>query len=109
MPWRRGGVASSGFDTYTREAQEVILEFPKTVPLQRYGNVAEVSSAITYLLSPAAASITGACIRVDGGAPQARPCWIQLAEHDGSKAYEGFHLDEPPRLLTHGPKPANEK
>jgi citronellol/citronellal dehydrogenase len=49
-----GGVASSGFDTYTREAQEIILEFPKAVPLQRYGNVAEVSSAITYLLSPAA-------------------------------------------------------
>ncbi len=32
-----GGIASSGFDTYAPEAKAKILEFPPTVPLQRYG------------------------------------------------------------------------
>ena len=99
-----GGMASSGFDTYEPEAQKVILEFPKAVPMQRYGNVAEVSGAIVYLLSPAAAYITGSCIRIDGGAPNARVCWGELKPHDKSKPFDGFHLDAPPKLLTEGPK-----
>lgn len=97
-----GGVASSGFDTYEPAAQRVILEFPKAIPMQRYGNVAEVSSAIVYLLSPAAAFITGSCIRVDGGAPNARLCWNPPTPHDNSKTFSAFHRDEPPKLLTEG-------
>jgi citronellol/citronellal dehydrogenase len=99
-----GGVASSGFDTYEPEAQQVILEFPKAIPMQRYGNVAEVSGAIVYLLSPVASFITGSCIRVDGGAPNARLCWNPPAPHDKSQPFAGFHLDSPPKLLTEGPK-----
>jgi citronellol/citronellal dehydrogenase len=99
-----GGVASSGFDTYEPAAQEVILEFPKAIPLHRYGNVAEVSAAIVYLLSPAAAFTTGSCIRVDGGAPNARLCWNPPRPHHNSEAFDGFHRDEPPKLLTEGVK-----
>jgi citronellol/citronellal dehydrogenase len=99
-----GGVASSGFDTYEPEAQKEILKFPTQIPMQRYGNVAEVSAAITFLLSPAAAFITGSCIRVDGGAPNARPCWKELVAHDRSPTFRGFHRDVPPRLLVEGPK-----
>ena len=99
-----GGVASSGLDTYEPEAQKAILEFPKAVPLQRFGNAAEVSSAIVYLLSPGAAYITGTCIRIDGGAPNARLCWGPLKPHDKSQPFDGFHLEAPPRLLTEGPK-----
>jgi len=51
-----GGIASSGFDTYSPEAKQKILEFPPTVPLQRFGTEAEISAAIVYLLSPAAAT-----------------------------------------------------
>lgn len=101
-----GGIASSGFDTYTPEAQQEILKFPTRIPMQRYGNVAEISAAIVYLLSPAAAFITGSCIRVDGGAPNARICFQDLVAHHKSAPFEGFHLDEPPRLLTEGPKQA---
>lgn len=99
-----GGVASSGLDTYEPEAQKAILAFPKAVPLQRFGNAAEVSSAIVYLLSPGAAYITGTCIRIDGGAPNARLCWGPLTPHDKSQPFDGFHLETPPRLLTDGPK-----
>jgi citronellol/citronellal dehydrogenase len=93
-----GGIASSGFDTYTPEAQAKILEYPPRVPLQRYGTEAELSSAIVYLLSPAAAYITGACVRVDGGAPNARATWT-LQVHQRSKPFEGFHRARLPKLL----------
>lgn len=101
-----GGVASSGFDTYTAEAQKEILKFPKRIPAQRYGTVSEISAAITFLLSPAAAFISGSCIRVDGAAPNARICYMDLEEHNKSIPFNGFHLDEPPRLLTEGIKKA---
>ncbi len=97
-----GGIASSGFDTYASEAQAKILEFPKTVPLARFGTEAEVSAAIVYLLSPAAAYITGSCIRVDGGTPNARGSWT-LAEHSNSRPFEGFHRATLPELLRRGP------
>ena len=93
-----GGIASSGFDTYTPEAQAKILEYPPTVPLQRYGTEAELSSAIVYLLSPAAAYITGTCVRVDGGTPNARGTWKQVP-HTNSVPFEGFHRAELPELL----------
>ncbi|MGQ0699636.1 MAG: SDR family oxidoreductase [Panacagrimonas sp.] len=104
-----GGIASSGFDTYEPEAQAEILKFPPTIPAQRYGNVAEMSGAIVYLLSPVASFVTGTCIRVDGGAPNARFCWnpptpLKGTTTDKSVPFPGFHLDEPPKLLTEGVK-----
>ncbi|HEX5804881.1 MAG TPA: SDR family oxidoreductase [Macromonas sp.] len=104
-----GGVASSGFDTYTPEAQREILKFPPTIPMQRYGTVSEVSAAIVFLLSPAAAFITGTCLRVDGGAPNARGCWIELKPHQNAPAFNGFHLDTMPKLLTEGIKQDSDR
>lgn len=93
-----GGIASSGFDRYSPEAKEKILEFPAGVPLQRYGTESEISAAIVYLLSPAAAYITGSCIRVDGGTPNARNTW-KLKPHNRSKPFSGFHRATLPELL----------
>jgi len=93
-----GGIASSGFDTYTPEAKAKILQYPPTVPLQRYGSEAELSAAIVFLLSPAAAYITGSCIRVDGGTPNARGTW-KLEPSTRSQPFEGFHRAELPELL----------
>lgn len=99
-----GCIASSGLDTYEPEAQTHFAEIPKTIPLQRWGNAAEISSAIVYLLSPGAAYITGACIRIDGGSPNARICWGPLRQECNSEAFDGFHLEAPPKVLLEGPK-----
>lgn len=93
-----GGIASSGFDTYAPEIRHKLFEYTKRVPAQRFGTEAEVSAAIVFLLSPAAAYITGSCIRVDGGAPNARQTWT-LAETDRNKPFEGFHRAVMPKAL----------
>lgn len=41
--------------------------FAAAIPLQRIGDVRELAGVVTFLLSPAAAYINGAVIRVDGG------------------------------------------
>ncbi len=42
-------------------------DLKKRVPLQRWGSIFEVCEAVTYLVSPAAAYVTGATLLVDGG------------------------------------------
>ncbi len=84
-----GGIASSGLDTYDAAAQAKILEHARRVPLQRFGTEAEVSAAIVFLLSPAAAYITGSCVRIDGGAPNARQTW-NLVPHSAVESFRGF-------------------
>lgn len=93
-----GGIASSGFDTYAPEMVERLHAYTATIPMQRFGTEAEVSSAITYLLSPGAAFITGTCLRVDGGAPNARSTG-RLEAHDRAVPFNGFHRAVAPRVL----------
>ncbi len=94
-----GWIASSGFDTYSPEMQAELRSLKTKVPLQRYGTEAEISAAIVFLLCESAAFITGSCIRVDGGVPNARPTW-KLQAHDRSKPFNGFALAEPPKCLS---------
>jgi NAD(P)-dependent dehydrogenase (short-subunit alcohol dehydrogenase family) len=39
----------------------------ESLPMRRIGEPAELAGSVAFLLSPAAAYITGAVIRVDGG------------------------------------------
>ena len=96
-----GGIASSGFDTYSPEMKQRLFDYTHRVPLQRFGTEAEVSAAIVFLLSPAAAFITGSCLRVDGGTPNARTTWT-LQKHANSKPFEGFHRAQLPEVLVKG-------
>ena len=93
-----GWIASSGLDTYKGPVKAIIPKLRESVPLKRLGSEAEVSAAICFLLSDAAAFITGAVLQVDGGAPLASAIW-PMADHDRSRAFEGFHLARPPAVL----------
>ena len=97
-----GGISSSGFDTYPADMVHKLFEYAERVPLQRFGTEAEVSAAIVFLLSPAAAYITGSCLRVDGGAPNARTTW-NLKPHQKNEPFEGFHRARVPEVLKRKP------
>ena len=93
-----GWIASSGMDTYGGEFKKIIPRMKQHVPLHRLGVEAEVSSVICFLLSPAAAFITGITVQIDGGASLASPLWPQT-EHKNSQPFDGFHRAVTPDVL----------
>ncbi|MDH6285020.1 SDR family oxidoreductase [Prescottella agglutinans] len=96
-----GSIASSGLDTYDEKDRDFIQnEVTPGIPLQRFGTEAEVSAAIVYLLSPAARFVTGSCLRVDGGAPNARRGWWQLQPAEHNEPFDGFHRSTAPEILA---------
>lgn len=94
-----GWVASSGFDTYDEEYKAILRSLPAQIPLGRLGRESEVAGAVTFLLSPAAAFVSGSCIRVDGAAPN-YPRNHTLPEGRGNAPFDGFHREHLPRALT---------
>ena len=94
-----GWIASSGMDNYPPEMRDMIRALPKLVPLRRLGTESEVAAAIVFLLSPAAAFISGACLRVDGAAPNAKRVWPEVGSGGTTKAFDGFHLATKPKVL----------
>jgi citronellol/citronellal dehydrogenase len=96
-----GSIASSGLDTYDDKDRSFIQnEVACEIPLQRFGTEAEVSAAVVFLLSPAASFITGSCVRVDGGAPNARRGWWELGPVEHNTPFEGFHRGSAPQILS---------
>jgi len=95
-----GWVASSGLDTYEGDfATEVIPRLKAGVPLKRLATEAEVSGAVVFLLSPAAAFISGTCMKVDGGA-SCNSRSYPLPDHANSEPYNGFHRYVTPRAVS---------
>jgi citronellol/citronellal dehydrogenase len=93
-----GWIASSGLDRYPSEMREVIRALPNKVPLGRIGTESEVSAAIVFLLSPAAAFISGSCIRIDGAVPNVKSSY-PLKPKGSTVAFDGFHLAVKPKVL----------
>ena len=97
-----GWIASSGMDHYPPEMAAHLRSLPKKAPLGRLGTESEVSAAIVFLLSPAAAYVSGACLRVDGAVPNAkRPEWLGQGR---TEPFDGFHLAQMPRVLRDWPR-----
>ena len=100
-----GYIASSGMDHYPPEAGPMLREMRETVPAGRFGNEAETSAAIVFLLSPAASFISGSVLRVDGARPQVRMGWGQVAapvavqDRDAVKPFDGFHRYVTPKVF----------
>ncbi|WP_163832934.1 SDR family oxidoreductase [Spartinivicinus ruber] len=94
-----GWIASSGFDHYDSSFKTLIPKLTQAVPLQRFGTESEVSAAIVFLLSEAAAFINGETIKVDGAAPLSTVMW-PMQPHQRSQPYNGFHRATPPKVLA---------
>lgn len=94
-----GYVASSGMDAYPSFMHPIIRAMPQTVPMKRFGTEAEVSAAIVFLLSNAAAFITGTTLRVDGGRPNVRPGMPMPSLLRPAEPFNGFHLAALPKML----------
>jgi citronellol/citronellal dehydrogenase len=94
-----GFVASSGMDQYPPEMATMIRSMNQIVPLHRLGTESEIAAAIVFLLSPASGFTSGACLRVDGAAPNAKRVWPQVGNGQASPAFDGFHLAAMPRVL----------
>ncbi|MBI4817644.1 MAG: SDR family oxidoreductase [Deltaproteobacteria bacterium] len=85
-----GLIDSSGLDAYPPEVRVAIQGLPKELPAQRLGTESEVSSVIAFLLSPAAAYISGETVRVDSGSSLYRHPFA-FPEHAPSPRFDGFH------------------
>lgn len=94
-----GWIASSGMDQYPPEMKAMIRGMRELVPVRRMGTESEVSAAIVFLLSEAAAFISGSCIRIDGAAPNAKRIWPQVGTGGTTTEFNGFHLATRPRVL----------
>lgn len=100
-----GYIASSGMDHYPPEAGDMLRAMRKTVPAGRFGNEAETSAAIAFLLSPAASFISGSVLRVDGARPQVRMGWPMALPDEAAqqrpavRPFDGFHLAQTPRVF----------
>ncbi len=93
-----GWIASSGMDTYGGAIKAMIPKLKAHVPLRRMGVEAEVSGAIVFLLSPAAAFITGVTLQIDGAASLGSDIF-PLGTTSSSLPFDGFHRATTPDVL----------
>jgi citronellol/citronellal dehydrogenase len=93
-----GWIASSGMDSYGPAMQPLIRKLKGHVPARRLGVEAEVSAAIVFLLSPAAAFISGVTLQIDGGASLGNAAFPTL-DHDRLPPFDGFHRAVAPAVL----------
>jgi citronellol/citronellal dehydrogenase len=93
-----GWIASSGMDSYGGAMRSFIPRLKGHVPLRRLGSEAEVSAAIVFLLSPAAAFITGVTLQIDGAASLGSEVF-PLGADAKSVPFEGFHRAVTPDVL----------
>jgi citronellol/citronellal dehydrogenase len=77
-----GVIRSSGMDQYPPELVEGSVQ---RTPQKRLGTVEETAHAIVFLASPAAQFITGAVLRIDGGASLWGDLWQVPGREDGVK------------------------
>ncbi|MBN0977500.1 SDR family oxidoreductase [Pseudomonas hygromyciniae] len=97
-----GWIASSGMDTYEGAFKAVIPTLREHVPLKRIGTESEVSAAIVFLLSPAAAFVSGSTLRIDGAASLGSRAWPLHKAQTPSPSFNGFHRAYLPDVLKEG-------
>jgi citronellol/citronellal dehydrogenase len=104
VEWARAGVRinavapglidSSGLDHYGEAVRPLIEQNIRDIPMKRMGTESEVSAVIVFLLSPAAAFISGESIRIDGAGSLWRKTW-EIDDHGNAPTpYDGFSVEQ---------------
>lgn len=84
-----GIINSSGLRTYPEAVQARLASIARDVPAQRMGTESEVAAAVIYLLSPAAAFISGTTLKMDGAGSLYRLQGYVIPEHEPWPAWDG--------------------
>ncbi len=82
-----GVIDSSGLRTYPPEVRASLGQIAAEIPAGRLGTEDEVAAAVAFLLSPAAAFISGQTLKVDGAGSLYRLQGYTLPEHPPWPAY----------------------
>ncbi len=90
-----GVIYSSGMDTYPPEFQAMTARNAALIPAGRVGTESETAAAVVFLLSRAAAFITGETLKVDGGSSLSKAPLVPLSGHSATPVYDGFHMSRP--------------
>jgi citronellol/citronellal dehydrogenase len=91
-----GTINSSGLAHYPPEVQAGIAGIARETPAGRMGSESEIASAVLFLLSPAAAYISGATLRVDGASSLYRLPGHIIPEHSPWPEFTTFPPDTEP-------------
>jgi len=104
VEWARSGVRinavapglinSSGLENYPEAMRPYINEIIQDTPAKRMGTESEVAAIITFLLSPAAAFISGESIKIDGAGSLWRKTWLIEDHENAPKPYDGFTISD---------------
>lgn len=87
-----GLVLSSGLKTYPKAVLQTVRRLAKENPAGRAGTESEVSAAVAFLLSPAAAWINGETLRIDGAASLQKAPLLPMMPPRNPVKWDGFHL-----------------
>ncbi len=106
-----GFILSSGLHNYPPPVAKMAKTMFVRNPASRPGTESEVSAAVVFLLSPGAAYISGASLRVDGASSLLKEPMLPLVSHRRMKVFDAFHLkpDLPETFADLLPAPDEDK
>ncbi|MGH0028382.1 MAG: SDR family oxidoreductase [Myxococcota bacterium] len=87
-----GPILTSGLATYPEALQRRTLDEVCVTPPSRLGTESEVSAAVVFLLSPAAAYVSGDVLKVDGASCVYKNPMVPIGHHEPTPRWDGFHL-----------------
>ncbi|XP_033105708.1 peroxisomal trans-2-enoyl-CoA reductase-like [Anneissia japonica] len=97
IEWAANGVRINNVAPGTVYSETAAANYPDpdlfeksipAIPAKRLGKVEEISAAVCFLLSPAAAYITGDTLKVDGGSSINNPSMLTIPDHNKYPTYD---------------------
>jgi citronellol/citronellal dehydrogenase len=89
-----GLIDSSGLTRYPEAVQAQIATMATEIPAARMGTESELAAPVIFLLSPAAAFISGAALRVDGAGSLYRLQGFAIPEHAPWRAWGALPAED---------------